>query len=387
LHELEVVAVAKGSVIEYRGKRGTVFRIKYEDANKRQVMETVGAARDGVTEKQARELLADRLSDVRRKGYRRPQPLTFNTYAERWFAEGMLRRAWRPRTVKSYQSGLRHLKAYFGPLRLASIRPRDVADYTRQMQSPDRKPKPFAAKTVQLHLNLLHDVFKTALAEELVDANPVDGAERPKVRRRRWRILQPNEVPRVLKAFEDEQARTMFLTLMLTGVRRFELLALRWRDVSLVESTLRVAESKSEEGERLIALSPTLADALADQYRRTAFKGDDEFVFCHQGRGSRVYEGWYTDRFRTALKAAGITDYIRPFHDARHASLTNGAAAGESPIALMTRAGHRSMQTTKGYLHLAGVVFRDEAHALEQRLFGPVDQGEAAGVESIAELD
>lgn len=238
------------------------------------------------------------------------------------------------------------------------------------MQSPDRKPRPFAAKTVQLHLNLLHDVFKTAIAEELVEANPVDGAERPKVRRKRWRILQPNEVGRVLNAFTDEQARTMFLTLMLTGVRRFELLALRWRDVSFVENTLRVAESKSEEGERLIALSPTLADALAVHYRRTAFKGDDEFVFCHQERGSRVYEGWYTERFRAALKAAGITDYIRPFHDARHASLTNGAAAGETPIALMTRAGHRSMSTTKGYLHLAGVVFRDEARALEQRLLG-----------------
>jgi hypothetical protein len=36
----------------------------------------------------------------------------------------------------------------------------------------------------------------------------------------------------------------------------------------------------------------------------------------------------------------------------------------------MTRAGHRSMQTTKGYLHLAGVVFRDEAAALERRMLG-----------------
>jgi integrase len=75
-------------------------------------------------------------------------------------------------------------------------------------------------------------------------------------------------------------------------------------------------------------------------------------------------------------EAAGITDYIRPFHDARHASLTNGAAAGETPIALMTRAGHRSMQTTKTYLHLAGVVFREEAAALERRMLDekiPVD--------------
>jgi integrase len=68
------------------------------------------------------------------------------------------------------------------------------------------------------------------------------------------------------------------------------------------------------------------------------------------------------------LKAAGITDYIRPFHDLRHASLTNGAAAGETPNALMARAGHRSMATTNQYVHLAGVVFRNEAEALERRL-------------------
>ena len=188
------------------------------------------------------------------------------------------------------------------------------------------------------------------------------------MRRKRWRILEPMEVGRVLKAFTDDQARAMFLTLMLTGVRRFELLGLRWRDVSLVEKTIRVRESKSEEGERLIALSPTLADALAAHYQRTAFKGDDELVFCHPERGSALDPTWYAGEFRAALKAVGVTDYVRPFHNARHASLTNGAAAGEAPIALMTRAEHRSMATTKGYLHLAGVVFRDEADALERRL-------------------
>jgi hypothetical protein len=51
----------------------------------------------------------------------------------------------------------------------------------------------------------------------------------------------------------------------------------------------------------------------------------------------------------------------------RHASLTNGAAAGETPIALMTRAGHANMSTTQTYLHLAGVVFPDEAQRLEDR--------------------
>jgi integrase len=122
---------------------------------------------------------------------------------------------------------------------------------------------------------------------------------------------------------------------MLTGIRRFELRALRWRDLSLVENVLRVVESKSEEGERTIALSPLLVDALAAHYQRTGYKGDDHFVFCHPERGTKIRDTWFAGELRAALRTAGITDYVRPFHDLRHSSLTNGAAAGEQPIALM----------------------------------------------------
>jgi integrase/recombinase XerD len=67
---------------------------------------------------------------------------------------------------------------------------------------------------------------------------------------------------------------------------------------------------------------------------------------------------------------ADVDGKARPFHDLRHTALTNLAATGASPIAVMATAGHASMQTTKQYLHLAGVVFRDDADALEARLLG-----------------
>jgi integrase len=54
----------------------------------------------------------------------------------------------------------------------------------------------------------------------------------------------------------------VFLTLVLTGVRRSELQALRWRGVDLVGNVLRVRDSKSEDGIRSIALSTTLAEEL-----------------------------------------------------------------------------------------------------------------------------
>jgi integrase len=91
-------------------------------------------------------------------------------------------------------------------------------------------------------------------------------------------------------------------------------------------------------------------------------------VFCHLETGGSYRRDKFQPAYDAALKEAGVEGYVRPFHDLRHSSLTNGAAAGEGEVALMTRAGHASMSTTKRYLHLAGVVFREEAERLERRL-------------------
>jgi integrase len=216
----------------------------------------------------------------------------------------------------------------------------------------------------------MHAIYRTAMREELVDANPAAAAERPKLPRRKWRILEPVEVQRVLGAFDDEQHRTAFLTLVLTGVRRSELQALRWRDIDLIANVLRVRDSKTEDGIRSIALPKTLAEALWQHRRASAFQGDDERVFCHPERGSVYRAEPFKLALTAAMAAAGVDAHIRPFHDLRHTAITNDAAAGANPVALMTKAGHANMNTTKIYMHMAGVVFPDEAERLEARLLG-----------------
>lgn len=175
------------------------------------------------------------------------------------------------------------------------------------------------------------------------------------------------EVPAVAKGFTDDRARRVFLTYVLTGVRRSELERLRGGHVNLLEGTLRVIESKSEEGERLIALPPALIRELSAQFAETTLKSDCDFVFAHPTLGNSPDDKWFREQFVGALKSAGITERVR-VHDLRHTALTNLAATGASPIAVMATAGHRSMQTTKRYLHLAGVTFALDAAALERRL-------------------
>jgi integrase len=248
---------------------------------------------------------------------------------------------------------------------LAAIRPRHIAAYVADISGE------YGASIVGRDVALLHAIFMSAVKEELVEANPTTGAERPRLPRNRWRILEPIEAARVARSFgDDEQARAVFLTLVLTGIRRGELQALRWRDVDLIERVLRVRDSKSEDGIRSIALGANLAEELWQHRRRSAFRGDDERVFCHPARGTTYRAEAFEKALGAALMAAGVEGRIRAFHDLRHTAITHDAAAGADALAVMTKAGHADMRTTKTYLHLAGVVFREEARRLESRLLG-----------------
>jgi integrase len=91
--------------------------------------------------------------------------------------------------------------------------------------------------------------------------------------------------------------------------------------------------------------------------RRSNYAGDDERAFVSPLTGAPLNPKRYAATFRLALERAGIADYVRPCHDGRHSSITNAAAAGTSPIALMTRSGHADFKTTQVYIDLAGETF------------------------------
>jgi integrase len=117
---------------------------------------------------------------------------------------------------------------------------------------------------------------------------------------------------------------------------------------------------------------------LAGHYQRSAYKGADERIFCHPERGTIYRAERFEEALDVAFAAAEVEGRVRPFHDLRHAAITHDAASGSSAIAVMTKAGHTSMGTTRTYLHLAGTVFRDEAERLEERLLGPADPVESS---------
>lgn len=362
-----------GSIHWRQGKNGPVAYLRWRDADGVPCKEAIGV----VSQREAEDALRDRIAQSRR-GRRRAAPLSFRQYAETWFRQGETKRAWTPATVAQYRTVHRRLVDHLGHHPLGAIRPRHVADLVEELTAAG-----YAPASVTRDLSVLSAIFETAVREELVESNPARRAERPKAQRRRWRLLTPEEVRRVERAFLEAQegadeperaflgvARVLFLVLYTLGLRRHEALGLRWRDVSFLDARLQVVKSKSAAGERHVAIPRGLLDDLWQLRAATRFQGDDEYALANPRTGRPVNAETYAEAFRAALERAGITDHVRPFHDARHASLTLGAAAGEGLVALMARAGHANASTTKGYLHLAGVTFHDEAARLEQLLRG-----------------
>jgi integrase len=327
---------------------------------------------------------------VKREGRRRLEPIRFETFAREWLGTYPDAKDLKRSTREGYESIVEnHLTPAFGRLQLAAV---DVGKLDAYVARKRREG--LAPRTINRHLNLAHALFQAAEGRGLVRSNPVGAVERPREPRRRWRILTPVEIGRIERAFAEladeaegeerawcEQARVVFLTVVSAGLRRGEVLGLRWRHVLLADpagALLRVEETfvrgaadtpKSEKSERTLSLG-WLAAELFDHRGRTVFSGADERVFCNPLTGRPLDPKRYAETLRAALTKAKVNGYVRPFHDGRHTSLTNAAAAGMSPAALMAKAGHSDFATTQGYIDLAGETFREEEELLDARLFG-----------------
>jgi integrase len=391
------------AVIARKAKNGTVtFSIKFVGADGVLAWERLGSDVEGWSRPKAKAVLEARLVDVRREGLTRPSPITFAEFAREWATLYPTTKALKRSTASSYRTIVEnHLIPAVGDLRIADL---DIGAVDRYVA--DRLADGCAPTSVNRHLNVLSLIVRAARKRGLLRANPVELVDRPRERRRRWRILSPVEIRRVQIAFAQlvadaddpeerlwiEQAGTAFVVIYGTGLRRGELLGLRWRHVRLADPegpTIRVEETfvrnrtetpKSVTSARTIAVGRIVADVLFEHRARSRYVTDDDRVFCHPQTGGPLDHKRYADTFRAALAKAEVEGEVRPFHDGRHTSITNAAAAGVSPGALQARAGHSDLGTTQRYIDLAGVRFREEAEVAEARMFGVMaDLGSADG--------
>jgi integrase len=377
------------AVIRYAGKRGVVWRIKYRDAAGRHVWETLGREPAWNRERAQREL-GKRLAAVE-GGYRKPARMTFSAFSMRFRNDYLSGRNLKPTTLENYGYMLdRHLLPFFGRRELHELEawPELIDSYialkTRQGLS---------TKTIHNHLLLLGVMLRRAVIWRLIRSNPMTCIDRPRLAQPEMNVLTEVEIARLLAAYDQLAdtaesdrdwwllAKAIVVTALGTGLRRGELLGLRWCALDLLNGKIEVRESivrgrtstpKSKASRRVIELGSRTQAALEAQWQRARYREDENLVFCHPERGTPLDPSRLARSYlRPALRRAGIRKPFRPFHDLRHTSLTHAAAAGNPQIYVQARAGHSQGSITERYMHAAQVLFPGAAELSEERMFGP----------------
>jgi integrase len=362
-----------GHVFRVERQRGPVWYAKYRLPDGGQVQKKIGPAwtergrpAEGYfTKRTAEAWLRDRL-DAERRGLVTRTRATFADAAEEWLRYVEQDRDCKPSTLVDYRSVVRGLLPEFGELRLDQITPERIEAW-RASLGADRE-RPLSNRTRNKSLTILGGILERARKVHRLPSNPARDVE--KLRERydatRFKFYSPEEVAALVRAAASEQDGAIFLTAAFTGLRRGELIALRWRDVDFERSAIRVSASfanrqlttpKSGHG-RAVPMVPQVAEVLAKLSQREHATGDDDLVFVGDF-GTYLDGSALRRRFVAAQRRAGLRP-IR-FHDLRHTFGTLAVRGAESIVELQAWLGHAEVRTTMRYTH-----YREQADAAKR---------------------
>jgi integrase/recombinase XerD len=168
------------------------------------------------------------------------------------------------------------------------------------------------------------------------------------------RILSPGEADRLVAPLRTHRDRAMVLAMLLAGLRRCEVLGLRFADVQVADRRLVVTEGKGGH-HRVVPAANRFFDALGGYLHseRPAGSGTDRVFVVLKGprRGRPLSAGGLDEIVAGARKRAGLEHAT--CHELRHTCLTRLREAGMALEAVQAQAGHRSIESTRVYLHLA----------------------------------
>jgi integrase len=303
---------------------------------------------------------ADAGSAVRKGMLRSPSRLTLRDAAEAWLKgaeDGSIRNrsgdTYKPSALRSYKASLdNRVLPELGAVRLSALSRVDVQDYADRLLVESLDPT-----TIRNTLMPLRAIYRRALARGEVTINPTTGVELPAVRGRRDRIASPTEAADLIAALpETDQA--LWATAMYAGLRRGELMALRWEDVDLTRKLITVSRSwdvkvgviepKSHAGQRAVPIASVLREHLITHRLRSG--RSEGFVF---GRSNdRPFEPvTLSERAGRGWKKAQL--HAITLHECRHTFASLMIAAGVNAKALSAYMGHASvMITLDRYGHL-----------------------------------
>jgi len=304
----------------------------------------------------------------------KPQRQTVGEYLTDWL-ENTSRLQISPTTYRGYKYVIDcHLIPALGSIILANLNgPTIQRYYASKLKEPrlDGRPGTLSARSVTSHHRILHRALKSAVMNGLVSHNASDHTEPPSPENKEMRPMTISQMNTFLAALKGSPYYELYYTLLFTGLRRSEILALRWQDIDLEGGRLTVnrvmhhvnreylfREPKTEKSKATITLTPSTVDLLEDYKQRRAgeylllgkeMTGADLAFCCVDG--TPLSPGTISRYWRRFADRIGMP-HIR-LHDARHTHATLMLQRGVNIKVIQERMRHTRIETTLGvYSHV-----------------------------------
>jgi len=313
------------------------------------------------------------VNDLHTGGYVAPDRLTLSEWVRESWMPMTLTRV-KPSTYDSYRSNMEtHVLPALGNRPLQQLTPPMLNALYADLLSRGNGRGPLAAKTVRYIHTIIHKALTDAVDAGILPANIAERSKPPRPNRCRARKIEcwePGELAAFLRAVEGTRLEAAWRIAAMTGMRRGEVLGLRWSDVDLDASRLAVRNAivsvayevlesspKSHQA-RVIDLDATTTALLRrhrerQQTAREEFgdKNDDcDLVICAED-GTPIHPQSFSQAFVRVIERAGLRR-IR-LHDLRHTHATIAVKAGVPVKVISERLGHESPAfTLKQYAHV-----------------------------------
>ena len=293
--------------------------------------------RAGPTEEQAERLRARLLHELAEGTYLDASRVPLGEFFEEWLTH-LRTRGRRERTIRIYRREITtHLAPALGRTPIGKLSARQIeAYYTRALLDGRKDGKGgLSPTTVRLHHAILRGALRQAVKWGMLARSPLEGAEPPPPGPRKGKALGAPDLLRLVEAAGGSWLEIPVLLAAFGGLRRGEVLGLKWEQIDFPGGAVRVLEAKTEAGVRTVALPAFVMDRLRAEQRRQA-----RIAGPLVGRSPSAL----TEGFRRFAASAGF-GRLR-FHDLRHSAATTLILAGHPIKAVSARLGHAATSTT-----------------------------------------
>lgn len=341
------------------------------------------------TKKDAERELNKLLHEMNTGSYVEPARMTVGEYLDRWLADYAKHNV-AGKTFERYEDIVaRHLKPDLGHIALPKLKPLHIQGLYSKALTEGRSDGRggLSAQTVLHCHRVLRGALQQAVRWQLLAQNPADAVKPPRPVRKDMRALDDAGIRRLLAAAKDTRLYWPVLLAVSTGMRRGELLALRWSSVDLDRSRLSVCEALEETRDGLAFKQPKTARSrrtvelptVVNNELRTAkaelakHKLATGPAFEDQGLVFPAIDGapWPPDRFSgafvTLARRAGLEG--TRLHDLRHTHATQLLRMGVHPKIVSERLGHATVAITLDtYSHVLPGIQREAVDMLDAGL-------------------